>query len=187
MMHAHARRWFRHGRGHGPGRHFRDMMWGAGAEGAWGAWRERGRKLRRGEVKYVILETLAESPKHGYEIITALEAKRNIRPSAGSVYPTLQMLEDGGFVTSEHIDGKRVYTISDAGRTMLAERAGADEDDDEDDSATHAHGRLREAARKLALAVMSGHHASDETVEQICDVLKDARKQIYDLLSDDEG
>ncbi len=98
------------------------MMWGLASEAAWGGWRERGRSLRRGEVKYVILETIAEGPKHGYEIITAIEAKRNVRPSAGSVYPTLQLLEDGSFVTSSQVDGKRVYAITESGRAMLAER-----------------------------------------------------------------
>jgi DNA-binding PadR family transcriptional regulator len=61
---------------------------------------------------------------HGYEMIKALEEKSGgfYTPSPGSVYPTLQMLEEGGYVTVSEVEGKKVYTITDAGRAMLAER-----------------------------------------------------------------
>ena len=60
---------------------------------------------------------------HGYEIINSMEARRGgCRPSAGSVYPTLQMLEEGGYLTSEQVDGKKVYTITGEGRQLLEER-----------------------------------------------------------------
>lgn len=79
------------------------------------------RRHRRGDLKYVLLELLTQQPRHGYELIKALE-QRNAgfyRPSPGSVYPLLQLLEDEGSVTSEQIEGKRVYTITDAGRQLL--------------------------------------------------------------------
>ncbi len=182
MMHEHGRRWFRHGR-----REVFREFWGQGFNKGWGGgWRGgMGRPLRRGEMKFVVLEMLADGPKHGYEIMTAIEAKRHVRPSAGSIYPTLQMLEDGGFVSSDQVDGKRVYSITEQGRALLAERAEPEGDDE--DEGPHAHHRLREAAAKLGVAVLNARGSSDETVDQIVDVLKDARKQIYDLLSSDEG
>jgi len=66
---------------------------------------------------------------HGYEMIKALEEKTGgfYTPSPGSIYPTLQMLEDGGMVTSAEVEGKRVYTITDAGRASLAERQSSQE------------------------------------------------------------
>src|SRR5439155_26135378 len=80
-------------------------------------------RMRRGDIKFLLLEALKEGPKHGYEIIQDFEGRfRGYRPSPGSVYPTLQMLEEGGFVTSEEIDGKRVYTITDAGLKLLEKR-----------------------------------------------------------------
>jgi DNA-binding PadR family transcriptional regulator len=180
----HRRAWFRHGHGHGRGA-FREI-WGLGFNKEWGGWRAgRIRPLRRGEMKYVVLETLLEGPKHGYEIITAIEQRRNVRPSAGSIYPTLQMLEDGGFVTSDHVDGKRTYAITDAGRAMLNERDGESDEPDEN-GPSEAHHRLREAAAKLASAVLNARGSSDETLEKIRDVLKNARKEIYDILGDDE-
>jgi len=75
----------------------------------------------RGDLKYVILELLKDQPRHGYDIIRALEERMRgrYRPSPGSVYPTLQMLEDLGYVTSTQEEGKKVYTITDEGRRYL--------------------------------------------------------------------
>jgi DNA-binding PadR family transcriptional regulator len=78
----------------------------------------------RGDLKYVILELLKDQPRHGYDIIRALEDRMrgHYRPSPGSVYPTLQMLEDLGYVTSTQQEGKKVYTITDEGRRYLDEQ-----------------------------------------------------------------
>ena len=77
----------------------------------------------RGDLKYALLELLQERPMHGYEMMKALQEQTGgmYTPSAGSVYPTLQMLEDRGFVTVSEVEGKKVYSITDAGRAFLAE------------------------------------------------------------------
>ncbi|MBI2852518.1 MAG: PadR family transcriptional regulator [Chloroflexi bacterium] len=79
--------------------------------------------FRRGFLKHIILHYLEERPRHGYEIIKALEERFHglYVPSAGSVYPTLQMLGELGFVTSVEQEGKRVYTITEAGQRFIAE------------------------------------------------------------------
>jgi DNA-binding PadR family transcriptional regulator len=89
-----------------------------------------GRKFARGDLKYVILDLLKDQPRHGYDIIRALEERSHgfYSPSPGSVYPTLQMLEDQGYVSSAEQDGKRTYSITDAGRDFLKERADVFED-----------------------------------------------------------
>lgn len=78
----------------------------------------------RGDVKFALLALLQERPMHGYEMIKALEEKSGgfYSPSPGSVYPTLQLLEDRGLVTVNEVEGKKVYSITDAGRALLAER-----------------------------------------------------------------
>jgi DNA-binding PadR family transcriptional regulator len=83
------------------------------------------RKFGRGDIKYLLLDLLRERPMHGYEMIKELEAHYGgfYAPSPGSVYPTLQLLEDRGFVTADMVDGKKVYTITAAGREFLSERA----------------------------------------------------------------
>jgi len=79
----------------------------------------------RGDLKYEILEILAESPRHGYDIMLEIERQRGRRPSPGSIYPALQMLEDGDFVRGQERDGKRVFTLTDKGRELLKERPDA--------------------------------------------------------------
>jgi len=88
-----------------------------------GHWRER--MFRKGDFKYMILDLLNDKPRHGYEIIRELEGRfmGMYTPSAGIVYPTLQYLEELGYVTVEQQDGKKVHTITDDGRRFLSEQA----------------------------------------------------------------
>jgi len=82
------------------------------------------RFFHKGDFKYLILDLLKEKPRYGYEIIRALEERfySFYTPSAGIVYPTLQMLEEMGYVTSSQQNGKKVYTITKEGLSFLAER-----------------------------------------------------------------
>ena len=76
-----------------------------------------------GEVKFVILRLLKEKPSHGYEVIRGLEEKFGglYKPSAGTVYPTLQLLEDEGYVRVVETDGKKVYHVTPEGEKYLEE------------------------------------------------------------------
>jgi DNA-binding PadR family transcriptional regulator len=84
----------------------------------------RDRMFHRGDFKYLILDLLKSKPRHGYEIIRELEDKFYgfYTPSPGSVYPTLQYLEEAGLVTSSVQDGKKVYTITEEGLKLLADQ-----------------------------------------------------------------
>lgn len=140
---------------------------------------------RRGEIRPLILAVLATKPMHGYEVIQALELQSSgrWRPSAGSVYPTLQQLADEGLVTSEELEGRRTYTLTEAGRAAAAaapsprpwdEPAGDQPD-------------LRRVALQLVGAVMQiqqvgSTHARTETLR----ILGETRRQLYRLLADDE-
>jgi DNA-binding PadR family transcriptional regulator len=74
-----------------------------------------------GEVRLAILSLLAEGPKHGYQLMKEMKERSGgmYRASAGSVYPTLQQLEDEGLIESEQKDGRRVYRLTVAGRAEL--------------------------------------------------------------------
>src|SRR5262245_3787599 len=78
--------------------------------------------VRRGDVRTAILTALQDEPMHGYQVIRVLEDRSggHWRPSAGSVYPTLQQLEDEGLVRSEEIDGRRTYRLTDEGQKYTA-------------------------------------------------------------------
>ena len=145
------------------------------------AW--RGGRARRGDIKYLILDVLATGPRHGYDIIVELENRSNgrYRPSPGSVYPTLTLLEEGGFITGNTVEGKRVFTITDAGRELLTKKpAGADSDDDDGID-------LRGSALKLGAAVMQVARGNDATSQQkVRDILDGARREIYKILAESE-
>lgn len=169
------------------GHHFGKGRWRRGFErgGLWEDWPGEAR-ARRGDIKYFILEALAERPMHGYDVMRVLEERHGgaYRPSPGSVYPTLQMLEDGGFVTSEQAEGKRVYTITDAGRQLLAGRTSQESSED---SGREARVDLRVAAVKLAAAVVQAARSQDGATESRAkEILDRARRDIYKLLSEDE-
>ena len=95
-------------------------MFGPGASG-FGRPNFRWRIFDRGDLKYMILELLRDRPMHGYEVMRSLEETSGgaYTASPGSVYPTLQALEDDGYVSSEESDGRKVYTITAEGREFL--------------------------------------------------------------------
>src|ERR671933_2357515 len=104
---------------------------GRRGRGAWPppwafAWGAAGPRVRRGDVRAAILALLAERPMHGYEMIQELDARTGglWRPSAGSIYPTLQLLEDEGLVRSDEGGDRRRYSLTDAGRAEVARREG---------------------------------------------------------------
>ena len=103
-------------------KHFANKMRGRGPFGH--DFGEGGRKRqRRGDIKFILLELIKEQPRHGYELIKVLEERYGgfYRPSPGTVYPTLQLLEDEGNLTSETV-GKRTYKITAAGEALLEEQ-----------------------------------------------------------------
>ncbi|PYP33456.1 MAG: hypothetical protein DMD47_01335 [Gemmatimonadetes bacterium] len=81
-------------------------------------------------MKYVILKLLRDKPRHGYEVMKELaeELRGCYSPSPGTVYPTLQWLEDEGLVVGKDIEGKKVYEITDTGRQFLDEHKDVVED-----------------------------------------------------------
>ena len=89
----------------------------------WRGW--HGFQAKRGDMSGIVLRVLADKPMHGYEIIQELERKSHgfWRPSPGSIYPTLQLLEEQDLVASGDDAGKKIYTITDAGRSE-AEKSG---------------------------------------------------------------
>ncbi len=137
---------YRHwaGRGPCPSRGARGSWggWGGwGAEGPWwGSWGgpggrrggfRGGRMFEQGDLKYVILQLLSEKPRHGYEVIKALEERFGgaYSPSPGAVYPTLTMLEEMGYARSTTEEGgKRIYEITPEGRAYLEQNKSAVEE-----------------------------------------------------------
>jgi DNA-binding PadR family transcriptional regulator len=183
----------RHGQGYphhheafGPfgGRHGR---WAAGWFGGppWAG----GRRARRGDVRAALLALLAEKPMHGYDLIRELEERSGgmWRPSPGSIYPTLQMLEDEGLVTSNEQDGKRVYSITDVGKAELEERKerGGAAPWEFEELGAEGLPKLRESMFQLgAAAVQVARTGSAEQRARAAEILSEARKKLYTILSE---
>jgi DNA-binding PadR family transcriptional regulator len=125
---------------------------------------------------------------HGYEMMQELEARTDgvWRPSAGSIYPTLQMLEDEGLVKSEEIGDRRRYSLTDAGREEAARRQGPPPWEESTGGAEFPGGQLREAGFQVAAAVMqAAATGTDEQVAKVRDILADTRRRIYSVLGEE--
>lgn len=83
----------------------------------------RGSPLQKGDLKYVILDLIKDKPCHGYEIIRRLEERSHgfYAPSPGAVYPTLQLLEEMGYIEAKQQDSKKIYTITNEGKKFLSD------------------------------------------------------------------
>ena len=86
--------------------------------------------IERGMLRYLLLDTLNDQPKHGYEIIKAFEERTGgqYAPSPGTVYPMLQLLDDQGMIRAEEGSDRRTYRLTESGQTELtAHRSTVDE------------------------------------------------------------
>ncbi|MBO0804335.1 MAG: helix-turn-helix transcriptional regulator [Nocardiopsaceae bacterium] len=149
-------------------------------------------RVRRGDVRAAVLDLLAEGqPWNGYQIIQAVAERTHgvWRPSAGSVYPVLQQLEDEGLIRPRGEGRRRMYTLTDEGRAYAAEHA-----DELRSSWDAAAGMTDDAAlelgdmiRQVTMAVMEVHRAgSAAQVARARRVLAETRRSVYRILADDE-
>jgi DNA-binding PadR family transcriptional regulator len=149
------------------------------------------RIFEKGDLKYVILSLLKDKPSHGYEIIRELEDYFHgfYTPSAGSVYPTLQMLEDMGYVSSSERDGKKVYTVTAEGLKFLKEQHDViDKIKCQMDEWWHPrnieefHDTIDELRNLGRLVGSKAHHLGSEKWTHIKEIVLRARHDIEDIL-----
>ena len=147
-------------------------------------------RARRGNVRAAVLAVLAERPMHGYEIMQELESRSGgfWRPSPGSIYPTLQLLEDQGLVKGEDVEGKRVFSLTDEGRAEAAKVTEQGEPWAASPGGPEGAGfRLWQSAMQLGAAVKQvGMAGTPEQVEAALEILAEARKRVYALLAEAE-
>jgi DNA-binding PadR family transcriptional regulator len=154
-------------------------------------WEGQRTRIRRGGVKIAILTLLAEGSRHGYDVLRAFQERRWGSPGPGSVYPVLAALEAAHLVTSHEEEGKRVYTITDEGRSTLEREADrfreifASGGDAAESESGHAEA-LRESVERLMRAVAHVSPSSKaETLERVREILERSRKDIYTLLAEE--
>lgn len=161
------------GRGHGRG------------QGRRGGYGPGARRANRGDVRAAILALLGQEPMHGYQVISEIDERTGgaWKPSPGSVYPTLQMLEDEGLVRSEATGGKNVFHLTETGREAAEAGEAAPWDAVAGDAAAvdvrRTIGQLGMAFRQVVQV------GTAEQVQRASAILNDARKAIYGILAED--
>jgi DNA-binding PadR family transcriptional regulator len=152
----------------------------------------RGSRARKGDVRSVILDVLAEGGQwNGYQLIQVIaERTQGVwRPSAGSVYPALQQLEDEGLIAPEGEGRRRMYTLTDEGREYAGAHA-AELRASWDAAAGMADDvaiELHDMVHQVRMAVMEVHRAgSASQLAQARAVLAEARRSMYRILAGDE-
>jgi DNA-binding PadR family transcriptional regulator len=187
-VHDHARRVEHHG--HRGGRRGFERGWGGPRGRGFGGPFDSGRRAGRGDVRAAILALLTEAPMHGYQVIQELSERSGgaWTPSPGSIYPALQLLQDEGLVTAAETDGRRVFTLTDAGRTEAAARGdGPLPWEAAARSERDGFGQLRETLMQVGAAVRQvGAAASEEQVAKAVQVLSTTRRDLYRILAEDD-
>jgi DNA-binding PadR family transcriptional regulator len=149
----------------------------------------RGHRGRRGNVRAAVLALLAERPMHGYEMIQELETRTGgiWRPSPGSVYPTLQLLEDEGLIVAEEGGGRRRFALTEAGRaeaTQAAENPPWQEFTEDNVSQAQDY---RDAIFGIMNALRQvGFSGTEQQRAQALEVLTETKRKLYAILAEDE-
>ena len=136
-----------------------------------------------------MLALLAERPMHGYEMIKEVEERTSgaWTPSAGSIYPTLQMLEEADLIRGEESDGKRRFSLTEAG--VAEQQASAGEETPWDSVRAVADPesiRLRDAVVKLNHTFGQVFHAGDDDQQRrVRELLDETRRKVYSILSEE--
>ncbi|WP_435736942.1 PadR family transcriptional regulator [Cellulosimicrobium sp. PMB13] len=172
------------GAGFGPG-----FGPGFGLGGHRGGHRGRGpRRAGRGDVRAAILLLLADRPMHGYQLIQEIadRSEGQWRPSPGAVYPALNLLQDEGLVELSAEGGRRLASLTEAGRAVVTEQA--DQLGDPFADAAGRGGRSRHALRAGVEAVAAAVHqvartGTDEQAKAAAELLERTRRDLYLILA----
>ncbi len=149
-----------------------------------------GPRPRRGGVRAALLVLLAEEPRNGYQLMQVIEERSDgvWRPSPGSVYPALQLLEDEGLVRVEQREGDKAYALTDEGQAHFEERReqlGAPWDAVKGDMGEGAW-ELMAPMRQIGMALFQLMHSGSEAQQaEAKEVLSETRRALYRILAGD--
>jgi len=163
----------------------------------WALWSlfRRGTRARRGDVRAAILSLLAEQPRNGYQIMRELaeRSRGTWRPSPGSVYPSLQQLEDEGLVREEAsgvAPGGRVFALTDAGRAYVAEHRDVLDAAWESVAPGDSESAIVSAATQIkhiaSAAMQIAHGGSAAQIAEAQKILTEARCSLYGVLAESD-
>jgi DNA-binding PadR family transcriptional regulator len=149
----------------------------------------RGGRGSRLNVRPAVLALLLERPMHGYEMIQELDSRTNgiWRPSPGSVYPTLQLLEDEGLIEAEADGGRKRYHLTDVGRAEAETAAQNPPWSSIGDDTMSQVQDFRDAAVGIMSALRQvGFSGTPEQRQKALEVLNETKRKLYAILADSE-
>jgi DNA-binding PadR family transcriptional regulator len=157
--------------------------------------RPRGRgRAGRGDVRITILLLLDEAPANGYQLMQEIEQRTGgaWKPSSGSIYPALQLLEDEGIVKTVEGEGRKMFALTDDGRRYVAERRddwiAPWENLEEEEGVSEEAARVRDLVGQLAMAYMQVMQVGTEGQRgEAARVLTGARQAMYRILAGDSS
>ncbi|MBC6493512.1 PadR family transcriptional regulator [Microbacterium sp. 4-7] len=152
-----------------------------------------GSRMAKGDVRTAVLSLLTEKPMHGYQIINEIADRSggSWKPSAGSVYPTLQLLADEGLIEAQEQSGRKTYSLTEAGRAVAAEHTETPAPWESQSKSEGSHDNPRYSALPkagvdlAAAAAAVGRSGSTEQVQQAVEILDEARRRLYSILAQD--
>ncbi|OOB90548.1 PadR family transcriptional regulator [Rathayibacter sp. VKM Ac-2630] len=162
-----------------------DSIWQAMEQARAGFEKRVGTRVGRGDVRAAVLALLAEQPMHGYQIIHEIEERSggSWKPSPGSVYPTLQLLADEGLISADESNGRKTYSLTEAGHAQVA-ASGASSPFAETGGVEA--GALPKAGIALAQAAAQVQRSGTPAqIRQAVTELEDVRRRLYAILAQD--
>jgi DNA-binding PadR family transcriptional regulator len=187
----------RHSGHGGHGGHWGSAPWGGGpppwaeflrAFGPPGRMRETGPRVRRGDVRLAIIDVLAVQPMNGYQVIQQISDRSHgeWKPSPGSVYPTLQQLQDEGLIRESGEGGRRTFELTDEGRTFVEEHLSElaatwrafDRSEADPDDLRPVIGQVMGACWQVALT------GTLPQQQEALEILAETKQRLYRLLAD---
>lgn len=143
--------------------------------------------VRRGDARLLVLEVLKERPMHGYEVGKAIAQLFGglYEPSPGVVYPNLQWLEDEGMVQSVRRAGKKIYRVTESGKSFIEE--GSEElkrllEIGHDASRSARWHLMRESRQLTKLLTFAFPDLTDAKAKRVTSIIQDARERIERVL-----
>jgi DNA-binding PadR family transcriptional regulator len=183
---------FKYRGGRHMGRHWESMRGRHGMHGGWGPpGGGRRRRMRRGDVRAAVLVLLDEGPMTGYALMGEIESRSDgaWRPSPGSVYPTLALLEDEGLIRPQPGEGRTPYELTDEGKAHVEEHR--EQLGEPWTKSAEGFGESRLELRSLigqlgAAAFQVAMAGDDAQIERAKEILGQARRDLYRILADEE-
>lgn len=153
----------------------------------------RGSRIERGDMRYLILDTLKETERHGYDMIQIIQEKTGgtYRPSPGTVYPALQMLEDIELISWRQEGKRKIYELTDKGRQELVSQQSLLEDiyedmeqgpsPEQDDFFEETHEQLTIMFRSISRSFKKGLLSTDKA-DKVREIIREAVQRIDTIL-----